>query len=418
MRKMRKRKKILDDQTLLVTVDVSKEKNTGYFRCPDGTEVMPFEFTNNRSGFNKFYDLIEWTKAEKQLFRVVVGFESTGPYAEPLTHFLRNKDVELVQVNTVHTKKMKEVYDNSPGKTDKKDPKVIADLIELNRILKVVVPEGISAELRRLTHARERYIKTRTSLVNQLYDLVFVIFPEFSQIIKDIQTKTAQYLLNHYPTPQEIVNLGVDQLEVILRKVSRGRFGREKAQALFEAAQQTVGIREGQVSIVKEIRNLLQAIFQQQHFVDECESDISENLSKIPWSRYLLSIKGIGEITVAVVIGEAADFNHFKTSGEIEKFAGLNLFEISSGKHRGRRRISKRGRWLLRKILYFASLNVVRKGGIFHDKYQSYLDRGMPKPKALIAIARKLLRVMFAIVRDHKEFDESYSKSIQLKEAA
>lgn len=418
MNKMRKRKRILNDQTLLVTVDVSKEKNTGYFRCPDGTEVMPFEFTNNRSGFNKFYDMIEWTKTEKQLFRVVVGFESTGPYAEPLTHFLRNKDVELVQVNTVHTKKMKEVYDNSPGKTDKKDPKVIADLIELNRVLKVVVPEGISAELRRLTHARERYIKTKTSLLNQLYDLVFVIFPEFGQIIKDIQTKTAQYLLNHYPTPQEIVNLGVDQLEVILHKVSRGRFGREKAQALFEAAQQTVGIREGQASIVKEIKNLLQAIFQQQHFVDECESDISENLSEIPWSRYLLSIKGIGKVTVAVVIGEVADFNHFKTSGEVEKFAGLNLFEISSGKHRGRRRISKRGRWLLRKILYFASLNVVRKGGIFHDKYQSYLDRGMPKQKALIAIARKLLRVMFAIVRDHKEFDESYSKSIQLKEAA
>jgi len=418
MKKIRKIEKIVNAQTLLVTVDISKFKHTGYFRCPDGTEVLPFEFTNNRIGFTIFSSMIERTKSEKRLNRVVIGFESTGPYAEPLTHYLRNKQVELVQVNPVHTKRIKEISDNSPGKTDKKDPKVIADLIELNRVLKVVVPVGISAELRRLTHARERYLKVKTLLVNQLYDLVFLIFPEFGQIIKDIQTKTAQYLLNHYLRPQQIIELGVDQLETILRKVSRGRFGREKAEQLFEAAEQSVGIREGQVSIFKEINNLLQGIAQQQVFISDCESDICRNLEQISWSRNLLSIKGIGNITVATIIGEVADFTHFKTSDEVEKFAGLNLFEISSGKHKGQKRISKRGRWLLRKCLYFASLNVVRKDGIFHDQYQSYLHRGMLKQKALIAIARKLLRVIFAIVRDHKEFDCSYYRPNQLKEAA
>lgn len=418
MNKIQKRERIVNDQTLLVTVDVSKSNPTGYFRCPDGTEGMPFDITNNHSSFTKFYEMIEWIKKKKQLSRVVVGFESTGPYAEPLTHFLRDKDIELVQVNPVHTKRIKEVYDNSPGKTDHKDPKVIADLIELNRVLRIVVPEGVSAELRRLTHARERYKKANTSFVNQLHDMVFLIFPEFSQIIKNIQTKTAQYILSHYPTPQAIVELGMVQLEAVLRKVSRGRFGKEKAQQLFEAAQHSVGIQQGQGSIVKEIKHLLQAIFQQQGFIEECESDISVHLGKLHWSRYLLSIKGVGEITTAVVIGEVADFDHFKNSGEVEKLAGLNLFEISSGKHQGQRRISKRGRWLLRKILYFASLNVVGKGGIFHHQYKNYLDRGMPKQKALIAIARKLLRVMFALVRDHKEFDENLLNATQFKEAA
>ena len=66
----------------------------------------------------------------------------------------------------------------------------------------------------------------------------------------------------------------------------------------------------------------------------------------------------------------------------------------------------------------FGLLNVVRKGGIFHEKYQSYLNRGMLRQKALIAIARKLLRVIFAIVRDHKEFDSTCFQFSQLKEAA
>ena len=235
MRTVQKKEKIINNQTLLVTVDLSKDKNMGYFRCPDGTEFKPFSFGNHRQGFTYFYDKLSWVKSRHRLLHVVVGFESTGPFGEPLSHFLKSKGVKLVQVNTAHTKRIKELYDNSPGKTDQKDPKVIADLIELGRILQVVIPVGVSAELRRLIHARERAIQTKGTQLNQLYDLVFLIFPEFGQIIKNLQTKTARYLLDHYPTPKGIVNLGIDQLESILRRVSRGRFGRDKAKQLYEA---------------------------------------------------------------------------------------------------------------------------------------------------------------------------------------
>jgi transposase len=418
MRKIRTKQKIVNSMTLLVTVDISKEKNIGYFRCPDGTEVLPFEFSNDFTGFSKLYQMMQEIKAQKHLLQVVFGFESTGPYAEPLVHFLKDKAIKLVQVNTVHTKRLKEVYDNSPGKTDRKDPKVIADLVELGRVLKVVIPEGVCADLRRATHSRERYIKTRNILVNQLYDLVYIIFPELGQVVKDFQSKTAQYLLKHYPTPQKIAKLGMVKLEAILRKVSRGRYSHEHAEKLYLAATQSVGITEGLPSIVEEVQNILQAMDLQQRFIDKCEKDISGNLVQVPLSRDLLSIKGIGEITVAGVIGEVVDFNNFTSSSEVEKFAGLNLFEISSGKHKGKRRISKRGRSFLRKILYFAALNTIRKGGVFHEKYQSYIDRGMPGNKALIAIARKLLRVMFSMARNQKEFMEAYHNKPKISEAA
>lgn len=418
MRKIITKQKIVNSTTLLVTVDVSKEKNFGYFRCPDGTEVLPFEFNNDFTGFSKLYQMMQEIKAQKHLSHVVFGFESTGPYAEPLVHYLKDKGISLVQVNTVHTKRLKEVYDNSPGKTDRKDPKVIADLVELGRVLQVVIPEGSSAELRRLTHARERYIRSRTMLINQLYDLSYIIFPEFGQLFKNIQGKTAQYLLKHYTTPQKIRKLGKTRLETILRKVSRGRYGKEKAEKLYLAATQSVGICEGLSSIVKDIRNILKALDLQQSFIDQCEADISRHFLQLPLSRKFLSIKGIGEITAASVIGEVANFNNFTSSHEIEKFAGMNLFEISSGKHKGKRRISKRGRSFLRKILYFAALNTIRKGGVFHEKYQGYIDRGMPGNKALIAIARKLLRIMFAMARDQKEFIEAYHHKPKISEAA
>jgi len=88
--------------------------------------------------------------------------------------------------------------------------------------------------------------------LNQLQDLVFVLFPEFSTAIKDIQTKTAKYLIKHYPTPQDIIRLGVEELTLIMRRVSRGRFGQKQA----DAAKSSAGITEGVDSIVVSLKGV------------------------------------------------------------------------------------------------------------------------------------------------------------------
>lgn len=413
-----KKHEIVNGKTLLVAVDIGKTTDMGYCRCPNGIEVKPFEFFNNGHGFKKLWDRISQTKAANHLEDVVVGIESTGCYGEPLLHYLRNKPVRLVQVNPMHTKRMKELQGNSPGKTDRKDPKVIADIIELGHALTVVIPEGTSADLRRLTHARERALERRTAFYNQLQDLVFIIFPEFLQVMKDVKTRSAQYLLQHYPTPQDIVKCGLEALVSILRRISCGRLGRERAQVLYEGAWQSVGIQEGQRGILFEIQEILFGIETCDRFIAKLEQEMSDLLQQIPYSRSILSVKGIGEVTAAGLIGEVGDFRKFRTLSEILKLAGLDLFEISSGQHKGARHISKRGRALLRKFLYFATLNTIRQGGVMYETYQRYLQRGMIKGKALIAIARKLLRIFFALVRDHSEYVANYSEIKPLKLAA
>jgi transposase len=413
-----KKQRIVNDKTLIVAIDIGKTTDTGYCRCPSGEECKPFEFLNNADGFKKLWDRICWMKTSHHLEEVVVGFESTGAYGEPLVHYLRQKPLKLVQVNPMHTKRMKELQGNSPGKTDRKDPKVIADIIGLGHALSVVIPEGAAAELRRLTLARERSIERRTALYNQLQDLVFIVFPEFLQVMKDVKTQTAQYLLRHYPTPQDMVACGSEALIRILRQVSRGKLGKERAQALYDAAMQSVGLEEGRRGILLEMEEILSGLEACKRFIERMEEEMVPYLEQIPYSDSLLSVKGIGEITVAGLIGEVGDFRQFRTLREMMKLAGLDLFEISSGKHKGNRHISKRGRPLLRKLLYFAAINTIRKGGVMHASYQRYLERGMPKIKALIAIARKLLGILFALVRDHSQYVESHSPKEVLKLAA
>lgn len=399
-----KQHRIVKDQILIVTIDIGKMTNTGYCRCPSGEDIKPFEFSNNAEGFKKLWDCICWMKRSHHLEEVVVGYESTGAYGEPLVHYFRRKPVKLVQVNPVHTKRLKDLQGNSPGKTDRKDPKVIADIICLGHALSVVIPQGAAAELRRLTLARERSIQRRTALYNQLQELVFVLFPEFLQVMKDVKTKTAQYLLRHYPRPQDIVRCGLEPLTVVLRQVSRGKLARVRAQALYDGARRSVGLQEGTKGIVLEIEEILSALESCSRFIEKLEAEMVSYLRQVPYSDSLLSVKGIGEVTVAGLIGEVGDFRQFGTLREVMKLAGLDLFEISSGKHKGRRHISKRGRPLLRKLLYFAAINTVRKRGVMHVFYQRYLERGMAKTKALVAIARKLLRILFALVRDHCQY--------------
>jgi transposase len=416
MRKIQTKKlKSVNSNTLLATVDIGKNSFSGYARCPNRSEVKSSDFANNFCGFTRFWDTLVRTQKAHGLTQIVLGFESTGAFAEPLMHFLKDKPVRLVQVNPMHTKRVKELCGNSPNKTDQKDPKVIADIIELGHGLTVVIPQGAAAELRRLTQARERAIKRRTALFNQLHDLVFISFPEFLQVMKDLKTKSARYLLRHYPGPENLVALELVSLTQTLNRISRGKVGTDRAQALFEAASRSVGIREGRLGVGLEIQAMLEAVEACERFVGQLEGEMIRHLEEIPYSRLLLSMKGIGPITVAGLVGEVGDFTHFNTRQELLKHAGLDLFEISSGKHRGQRRISKRGRPLLRKLLYFAALNTVRKSGIMHKPYQQHLQKGMPRIKALIAIARKLLGIMLALVRTQSEYSQ---QPLELAKAA
>ena len=419
MNKIETRKRdIVNSRTLIIAVDIGKTTNVGYGRCPNGIETLPFEFCNNGEGFKKFWDRICQTLAAHHLEEVVVGFEPTGSYAEPLVHYLMKQSVRMVQVNPMHTKRLKDLQGNSPGKTDRKDPKVIADILSLGHALKVIVPEGPAAELRRLTQARERSIQRRTALYNQLQDLVFILFPEFLQVMKDVKTQSARYLLGHYPRPQDLIRYGLEGLSRVLKRVSRGKLGSDRAAALYHAAQQSIGVREGESGILLEVQELLSQIEASDRFIKRVEQEMDPFLHQIPYIHSILSVKGIGKITAAGLIGEVGDFRKFRMISEILKLAGLDLFEISSGQHRGNRHISKRGRSLLRRLLFFAALSTIRKGGVMHLPYQRYIQRGMPKGKAVVAIARKLLRILFALVRDHSQYQENYSNLENLRLAA
>jgi len=396
--------KFVKDSTLIVAVDIGMEMNRGYCTTPDGRDIKPFQFGNTREGMDKLWGMVMASKNRFQCNEVIVGYESTGPYGEPFLHYLVKKDVKIVQVNPMHTKRIKEISDNSPLKTDDKDPRVIADIIRWGHALSIVIPEGDGAYLRRLNNSRERHVRERTALLNQLQQLVFVLFPEFKTVMKDIKCQTPLYILHKYLTPEAISVLDRDTLGQEMRKQSRGKFREHHAGMLINLAGNTIGIKEGIDGISLDIRHILVQLEMLNVLIGEIESEMETALHRIPYSSKLLSIKGLGVVSVAGIIGEIGDFTKFRTQAEIMKLAGLDLYEISSGRWKGQRKISKRGRSLLRKILYYAAMQAIRKDGILHDYYTRLTEKGMKRMKALVAASRKLLGIIYAIVRDDSEY--------------
>jgi transposase len=92
---------------LIATVDIGATTNTGYCTSVDGRDMKVFKFGNTREGFEKFWHMIVAAQNRFKCTEVVVGYESTGPYAEPLVHYLMDKPARIVQVNPMHTKRLK-----------------------------------------------------------------------------------------------------------------------------------------------------------------------------------------------------------------------------------------------------------------------------------------------------------------------
>jgi transposase len=138
-------------------------------------------------------------------------------------------------------------------------------------------------------------------------------------------------------------------------------------------------------------------------------------LKEIPCSEYLLSIPGIGTLSATIFLGELGDPANFQNARQIVKYAGYDPQESDSGYRVSRKFISKKGRWLLRKCLFFMSMRVIVLSNYFQEYYHRKLQTKnrvgqLPRRKEIIcAVAIKLIKVIFALLRDKRKFDDMRS---------
>jgi transposase len=335
---------------------------------------------------------------------VWVAYEPTGSYSSCLREWLVRAGWRTVQVNPYHVKRTKEVRDNSPGKSDRKDCGVIADLVWSGCYQEVVLVEGVYAELRGANRQWYSLRKKCTGIGNEFQAMLAEWFPELTQIFKDATCKTVRAVVSKYQSPQQVAAGRVDRLRCRIRAATSGRMG-SKAKSIRQAAKRSVAVVEGQGARCRHLRDLLaqlELIEQQQRQVLQ---QMERLLDGVPEALALLSLPRINTVTVAGVLGECGRLDGFASYGRLEKHVGLNLYEISSGQRQGKHRISKRGRSRARQALYLMARGQIKEGGLCWELAQRLREKGKKSPEIRVAAARKVLRLLYALGCSKEAFD-------------
>ena len=401
----------ITEKTLIVGIDIGSE--THYARAFDWRNYefskKPFIFDNNEEGFQAFQVWLEDMKLNHGKDQVIPGMEPTGHYWFNLGAFLQKQGMRPVHVNPHHVKKSKELDDNHPSKNDRKDPKVIATLVNEGRFSYPYIPRGIYAEIRSLSNLRFQTQEELTRVKNRIARWFSIYFPEYKDVYGKIDAISGIKILIEAPLPQDIVKLGVDGINQIWRDLKMRAAGPKRAKELFAAASRSIGCTEGSVTARVEIQNLLHDYNVYAERMEEILGMLEEQLSQIPYIDELLSIKGVGFKIASGFVAEVGDIGRFNNPKQLQKLAGYAIAEASSGKHKGESHISYRGRKRLRYVLYEAALSVIGKNAAFkelHEYYQTRRNNPLKKMQSVVAIACKLIRIFYAVLTQGIMFDE------------
>jgi len=393
---------------LLVGIDAAKDNHWAVIGDIKGKELMrPFKFDNNKEGLNLLEERIN-SLGNFSNHEVMLGLEPTGLYWKPLGMYLKDKNYRLVLVNPSHTHKTKELQDNSQTKHDRKDARLIQTLVREGKFLEPIILKGDYARLRRLIKARESLVKRSRAIQTKIKGIISEYYPEIYSVCKTIKGKTIIALLKEYPFPEDIRSLGKESLLAKLKLYGNNRFGKDKAQRLWDLANASIGIKEAQDEAKLELRQLIEEYELLDRQKKELEVPINTITLRLPETKYIIQLPGIKYLSIARLLSETGPLKNYTNSKEIEKLAGLNLVENSSGKHVSGKTISKRGRKLLRYTGYQIALSSIRNNPAIKYEYRYRIEQlKQNKMQALIAITAKCLRIIFCLATKQREYDQN-----------
>lgn len=395
--------------TLIVGVDIAKKLQWARFTDYRGLELgKAFKFKNDKNGFETILASIRTICKLKKLDKVIVGMEPTGHYFKPLANYLILNKITVVMVNPYHTKRAKELDDNSPTKSDKKDALTIARLVRDGRYYDVYMPRDVFAELRVLSNTRVSLMKRHNALKNTITTVLDEYFPEFVTVFKHpFKGKASMQIMKFCPFPSLILELGVNGVLAEIKKAVKKTVGLKKARQLVETAEESIGVTYGITSARLKLELMIEELELLTKQLEQIEKAMEQALADTGMKETVLSIPGIGIVTAASFFGEIGDPLRFNHPRQISKMAGYNLIENSSGKNISGTSISKRGRKNLRNVLYQMARTMVSVNTEMKELYQYLKTRSqnpLKKKQALVVISKKIVTVIYNLVKKQTEY--------------
>lgn len=391
---------------LIVGIDIGKRTHVATIIDQHGMVVTrPFSFSNTTEGTESLLTRITTVQTDASSSPVVFGLEATGHYWLALYSFLTAKGYKVAVINPYQSDAWRKVY-LSTTKTDKEDSFLIADIIRFGSFAQTKIADENIVSLRNLSRFRVTLSQQITDTKRRIVTVLDQVFPEFETLFSDSFGKTAKVLLEEYPTPESLETITTRKLTNLITKLSHGHFKKEKALEIKQKASSSFGIDFALDSFKLELSLLLKQL----DFLDEqiaiVEKEIRYGMESIPTT--LTTLPGVDTMIAAAIIAEIGDIKRFKTSAQLVSFAGINPTVHQSGQFTGdKNKMSKKGSPYLRLALWKASVTSVRFNPVLKQYYEQRLKEGKNHMTILGAVSRKLTGIIFAMMKDNKDFTKS-----------
>lgn len=399
----------------LLAIDVARRSNAVLVEFATGQQRR-FRMANSASDFER---LIQFIKGTPGPWRAAL--EPTGDYHRAIAYQLLQAGVDVVTISSVAQARYREAKFNSWDKNDPKDAAVILDMLKHGLVMRYVDPlmaghhdlQELSKTYYQITRARTKVLH---AIVNHHLPLYF---PEMQRYWSTTRIDWWLRFMIEFPTPAHIRQLSKEAFiqqawDVVGRKVEKTAKLTEiwtmaaHSAALPHApdclAVETFRISLRQARYLNELRRSLE-----QRAVDV----LADNEDYVQ----LVSLPGIGPIIALTVLAEVGDIRRFSHHRQLLKYCGFDLAKLQSGNQRGREQLSKRGNARLRLAFWLAAVIAIRqRENAFKDKYDRYIrsDPGNAdlRRKALTAVAAKMARVAYSIIKSGQPYQRFYEQSL------
>ena len=386
---------------IYVGIDVAKDKHDCFITDSDGEILFPvFTIQNNRDGFDDLFAKI--LSISSDFSNIKVGLEATGHYSYNLLGYLLDKGLHTFVINPLHTNLYRKSLSLRKTKTDKVDARTIAMMLMSDVNLKSYSDISYhNEELKSLTRYRFDKVQERARLKQSVSRLVTILFPELEKLVPTLHIASVYALLSELPSTGKIASCHLTHLTKLLENASKGRYSKEKAIEIREAARVSIGSNMPAKSL--ELKHTLHLISELDSEISEIESEIKQIMDQI--SSPILTIPGISYRMGAMILAEIGDFSRFDSPDKILAYAGASPSTYQSGQlESSYSHMEKRGSRYLRFALINAAKYVCHWDETFGAYLQMKISEGKHYNVAITHATKKLVRLIYAMEKSGKPY--------------
>ena len=386
---------------ITVGIDVAKEKHDCFILSSEG-EVLADVFTiqNNAEGFNQLLQVIQ--SCASPIDKMKVGLEATGHYSYNILGFLLEKGLPTFVINPLHTNLYRKSLSLRKTKTDRVDARTIAAMLMSDVGLKSYTDTSYhNEELKSLTRYRFDKVKQRAKLKSSITRLVCILFPELEKLVPTLHIASVYALLLEYPGAKQLAGANLTHLKAVLYEASKGRYGRDRAIMLRDAARNSIGSYMPAKSL--ELKHTIRSIQVLDTEIEEIETEIEKLMEQI--QSPITSIPGIGSRMGAMILAEVGDFSNFDSADKVLAYAGLSPSTYQSGRMNNcYAHMEKRDSRYLRYAIFNATKYVCYWDPIFKAYLEKKRSEGKHYNVAISHAAKKLVRLIYAMQRSGQPY--------------